>query len=117
MPSTARVTIAQRDSQQLVTENLDHVFDTQFGRHDTVALAAGIDTTITWPTTGELFVYLTAMGGPTTLSIRPTGATVGWIVNVVTSLRTPILLPKPTNAASFILNAVAALDPVSMVFF
>jgi hypothetical protein len=120
MPSTARVTIAQQDTTKVVTESLDHVWNTQYGRHDTLSLAAATSATVNWPTTGETFVYLViivpgATGGDLTLTA--VGATGGWLTTLPPgSIRTPILLPKPKTATGFTLLSTVAAE-CSMVFF
>lgn len=119
MPSTARVTIAQRDTLNIVTENLDHVWNTQYGRHDTVSLVPAVPATVNWPTTGEAYCYVVvtipgATGGD--LTFKAVGATDGWVtVAPPLGLRVPILVPKPKTATGFTLSCAVAAE-ASVVF-
>lgn len=119
MPSTARVTISQRNTSQTVTESLDDVWDTQYGRHLTYSLVAAQELTVPWPSTGEQFVYISvtsvdnAVG---TIALKPdTTSGSAWIANLLAVDRVPFMLPRPTNA-SFILLASANAE-ASMLFF
>lgn len=120
MPSTARVVIEQQNTSQLITESLDHVWNTQYGRHYTVDLPPAMDTYVTWPPTGEKYVYLIvtvpgATGGD--LTIKPMGATTGWIVVMPPlGVRVPFLLPQQKTINTFLLNPTVAAY-ASMVFF
>ena|SRR5262245_63980963 len=119
MPSTARVNIAQRDSLNIITESLDHVWNTQYGRHMQSSLPAATAVTVTWPTTGETMLYLvvTVPGGTGgDLTLKATGATDGFVVVIPpANIKVPFLLQKQKTATGFSLTCTVAAE-ASMVF-
>jgi len=114
------VNIAANDP---ITQLIDDVIVTQFGRHTTVNLPAVTDVVVPWPTTGELFMYMT-LSSPveTQVGIRPFGAGDSWVFFVEPSAPTSILLPKllgdvAGDPPAFILNSFQPIDVVSIMFF
>jgi hypothetical protein len=120
MPSTARVVISQRSTLQTITESLDDVWNTQYGRHMSMPLAAGADASVSWPATGEKYCYIAVVASgatPGTVSVKPTGAASAWVTDLpIGGLKTPFLLPKPNTVVGFVLNASVAAE-ANMVFF
>jgi|SRR5262245_44182936 len=120
MPSTARVVIAQRDGANIITESLDDVYNTQYGRHADVSLPATTSVTVTWPTTGETVVYLVvtvpgATGGD--LTLKAVGATDGWVSAIPPlNIKVPFLFQKHKTATGFTLTCTVAAES-SMVFY
>jgi hypothetical protein len=114
MPTTTRVNIA---SNVPITQTIDDVLVSQYGRHDTVALAAGVAQTIPWPATAETGVYIRFPGGTNTVTIKAvaTDAT-GWVITIPAVGFVPIMLGKPSTG-NIILNATAAISIVDLYFF
>jgi hypothetical protein len=105
MPSTARVTIAANTP---VSQIVDDVVVSQYGRHTSVALAAGVAQTIPWPATAETLVYMRIPLGVNTVTIKSDATdTTGWIVTVPATSFVPLILAKPSTG-NIILNATAA---------
>src|SRR5262245_13173379 len=108
MPSTARVTIAQLNSSNIVTENLDDVWNTQYGRHVSVSADASATYVLTWAP-NESYVYLTvtpigATGGDFT--IFTTDQASGWTVAIPPVISTRFLLPRQKVDSSLFISTV-----------
>jgi len=59
MPSTIMISVAMQNTQSDVTESLNDVINSQYGRNSTLAVGtANAYWTFPWPTTGETVVYL-----------------------------------------------------------
>jgi hypothetical protein len=105
MPSTARVTIATNTP---VSQIVDDVVVTQYGRHDSVALAAGVAQTIPWPATAETLVYIRIPLGTNTVTVKADATDpTGWVITVTATGFVPLILAKPSTG-TIVLNATAA---------
>jgi hypothetical protein len=113
MPSTARITIAGKDASSYVQQNIDDVVNTSFSRQAMVDLAANAPLTITWPVSGETFVYLRLpkQAAAYTLNFVTATGSPGWTVSVPagTSGFVPVILPKP-QTPTYILTANAVVS-------
>jgi len=111
MPSTARINIAQVNSFNRVTENLDDVWNTQYGRHVSVPVDANATYALTFGPS-ESYVYFTVMplgavGGEFTIFTLDQAS--GWIVTLPPVIATRFLLPRLKNMDSALfISTIAA---------
>jgi len=108
MPSTARITIAGKDASSYVQQNIDDVLNTSFSRQAMIDLVLSAPLTLTWPTTGETFVYLRVpkQSSAYTLNFKTTAGDVGWTASIPigTVGFVPLILPKP-QTTTYILTS------------
>jgi hypothetical protein len=121
MPTTARVNIAANTP---ITQLIDDVIVTQFGRHTTLSLPLGTDVSVPWPLTGETYVYMKMSSDfIVVVTVRAFALTAGsWGFIIAPGETKSILLPQPVadpagDPIGLILNATRAVDPVSLMFF
>jgi len=117
MPSTVRVNIAQLNSANVITEDLDDVWNTQRGRHATYTTRPDDEQFYDWPTTGETAVYaiLTSTAG---CQFTFANGVSKWTVNVPSlGVKVRLFVPQAygEGTTSFSLYSSAAAE-AAMIF-
>jgi len=105
MPSTVQIAVAMQGLNNFVTESLNDVYVTQFGRHNVVNVPVPNQySTYLWPASGETIAYIKfpQQGAPYTITItQDTAASGKTLVFVVPagSGFTPFIVPLIKAAA------------------
>jgi len=119
MPTTIRIVLAVKQANNYVTENLDDVYNSQYGFHTNISTPIGTEVEVQWPTTGETQVYIRLPQGTVSyvVNTRDQPSDFGWEINVpIGDDFTPLLLYKPSSLPSFFIKT-SVLQPLIGLFF
>lgn len=116
MPSTARITVASKDSNSYVVTNLDDVVNTPGGRGRVIDLLPSILQAVSWPSTGESQVYIRAQRTTSSYTIKIDNGPSTGLVFIIPQGTGPFFLvlgePSPTP-----LNITATVATSLTLFF
>jgi hypothetical protein len=98
MPTTLRVSIAQRDDVGVCDESWDHVTQSEFGAHAQYVLSPGILSIFIWPAGLEfraVYMVMTPLVGSATVLLKMQPGDEGSSFSAPAGVRTALLLQKP----------------------
>jgi hypothetical protein len=130
MPTTIQISIVMKDSNNYANENLNDVFESQFGRHVTASIPqvqVGGLAPFPWPTTGETMLYLkfpqqAADYDVGFLTTNTSNEPVLLLTIPAGSSFIPVMLPKahevvPAETFTYYIFSTSAIDTLPMFYF